>query len=58
MIFCHSFYSPYRKPKIKTLISEQVAPKYTPEIYEDAGKALATSILDLTESNPWTRLTW
>lgn len=35
----------------------QVAPKYTPEIYEDAGKALATSILDLTESNPWTRLT-
>ena len=34
-----------------------MSPKYTPEIYEDAGKALATSVLDLTESNPWTRLT-
>ena len=26
-------------------------------MYEDSGKALAISILDLTESNPWTRLT-
>jgi hypothetical protein len=32
-------------------------PKYGPPIYEDAGKSLAVSILDLTESNPWTRLT-
>jgi len=32
-------------------------PKYDPEVYEDSGKALAISILDLTESNPWTRLT-
>ena len=32
-------------------------PKYDPEIYEDSGKALAIAILDLTESNPWTRLT-
>ena len=32
-------------------------PKYNPEIYEDAGKAMAVSILDLTEINPWTRLT-
>lgn len=40
-----------------TTLQDQVPPKYNPEIYEDAGKALATSILDLTESNPWTRLT-
>ena len=32
-------------------------PKYNPEIYEEAGKAMAISILDLTEINPWTRLT-
>ena len=32
-------------------------PKYTPDIYEEAGKAMAISILDLTEINPWTRLT-
>ncbi len=31
--------------------------RYDPAAYEDAGKALAISILDLTESNPWTRLT-
>lgn len=32
-------------------------PKYTPAIYEETGKAMAISILDITESNPWTRLT-
>jgi hypothetical protein len=32
-------------------------PKYDAEIYEDSGKAMAIAILDLTESNPWTRLT-
>ena len=32
-------------------------PKYSPYIYEETGKSLAISILDLTESNPWTRLT-
>ena len=32
-------------------------PKYDPLIYENSGKAMAISILDLTESNPWTRLT-
>ena len=36
---------------------DTIAPKYDPVIYEDVGKALATSILDLTESNPWSRLT-
>ena len=34
-----------------------VPPKYNPALYEDTGKSLAISILDLTESNPWTRLT-
>lgn len=34
-----------------------VPPKYGPQIYEETGKSLAISILDLTESNPWTRMT-
>ncbi|TRY64129.1 hypothetical protein TCAL_08225 [Tigriopus californicus] len=36
---------------------EATPPKYDPFIYEDVGKSLAISILDLTECNPWTRLT-
>ncbi len=32
-------------------------PKYDQDVYEDSGKALAIALLDLTESNPWTRLT-
>jgi len=31
-------------------------PKYNPAIYEDCGRYMAISILDLTDSNPWTRL--
>jgi len=31
-------------------------PKYNMSVYEDCGKYLAVSILDLTETNPWTRL--
>jgi len=31
-------------------------PKYCPDIYDQCGKYMAISILDLTESNPWTRL--
>ena len=31
-------------------------PRYSPVVYEECGKYLAVSILDLTESNPWTRL--
>ena len=34
-----------------------VPPKYTPAVYEETGKSLAISMLDLTESNPWSRLT-
>ena len=34
-----------------------IPPKYNPSIYEETGKSMAVSILDLTESNPWTRLT-
>jgi hypothetical protein len=37
--------------------SHDSPPKYGPPIYEDAGKALGVSVLDLTEANPWTRLT-
>ena len=31
-------------------------PRYCPVVYEECGKYLVISILDLTESNPWTRL--
>ncbi|CAL8313486.1 unnamed protein product [Lota lota] len=31
-------------------------PKYTPEIYEQVGRAVAISALDMVESNPWPRL--
>ena len=31
-------------------------PKYCPDIYDQCGRYMAISILDLTESNPWTRL--
>ena len=37
--------------------SFDIPPKYNPGIYEETGKYMAISILDLTESNPWTRLT-
>ncbi|CAL8315840.1 unnamed protein product [Merluccius merluccius] len=31
-------------------------PKFTPEIYEQVGRAVAISALDMVESNPWPRL--
>ncbi|KAM9704624.1 cytosolic carboxypeptidase-like protein 5 isoform 2-T2 [Menidia menidia] len=31
-------------------------PKYTPEIYEQVGRAVAVSALDMAECNPWPRL--
>uniref|UniRef100_A0A3B5LTD1 Cytosolic carboxypeptidase-like protein 5 n=1 Tax=Xiphophorus couchianus TaxID=32473 RepID=A0A3B5LTD1_9TELE len=31
-------------------------PKYTPEIFEQVGRAVAISALDMAESNPWPRL--
>ncbi|CAL8393669.1 unnamed protein product [Gadus morhua 'NCC'] len=31
-------------------------PKYTPEIYEQVGRAVAISALDMAEGNPWPRL--
>ncbi|XP_040919761.1 cytosolic carboxypeptidase-like protein 5 isoform X2 [Toxotes jaculatrix] len=31
-------------------------PKYTPEIFEQVGRAVATSALDMAECNPWPRL--
>ncbi|KAJ6641213.1 Cytosolic carboxypeptidase-like protein 5 [Pseudolycoriella hygida] len=33
-----------------------IVPKYTPAIFEDVGRALGPSILDLTNSNPLSRL--
>jgi hypothetical protein len=35
----------------------ETPPKYDPAVFEEAGRAMAASILDLTESNPWSRLT-
>ncbi|KPP75262.1 cytosolic carboxypeptidase-like protein 5-like, partial [Scleropages formosus] len=31
-------------------------PKYTPEIFEQVGRAVAVAALDMAECNPWTRL--
>ncbi|VEN41263.1 unnamed protein product [Callosobruchus maculatus] len=36
--------------------SVAVPPKYTPHVYEEVGKALGSSILDLTGHNPYSRL--
>ncbi|XP_063243538.1 cytosolic carboxypeptidase-like protein 5 [Bacillus rossius redtenbacheri] len=33
-----------------------VPPKYTPHIFEEVGRALGVSILDLSGQNPWSRL--
>ena len=38
------------------ITTEGLPPVYDPLIYEDVGKAMAVSILDLTESNPWSRI--
>uniref|UniRef100_H3CWD9 Cytosolic carboxypeptidase-like protein 5 n=1 Tax=Tetraodon nigroviridis TaxID=99883 RepID=H3CWD9_TETNG len=31
-------------------------PKYTPEVFEEVGRAVAVSALDMAECNPWSRL--
>jgi len=36
--------------------SYDLPPKYNTSIYEECGKYMAVSVLDLTETNPWTRL--
>ncbi|XP_068610170.1 cytosolic carboxypeptidase-like protein 5 [Brachionichthys hirsutus] len=36
--------------------SSSFPPKYTPEIFEQVGRAVATSALDIAECNPWSRL--
>ncbi|XP_023718952.1 cytosolic carboxypeptidase-like protein 5 isoform X1 [Cryptotermes secundus] len=33
-----------------------VPPKYTPQVFEEVGRALGVSILDLTGLNPWSRI--
>ncbi|XP_053688151.1 uncharacterized protein LOC128737518 isoform X2 [Sabethes cyaneus] len=39
-----------------TKVQSPVPPKYTPAVFEEVGRALAPSILDLTNSNPQSRL--
>ncbi len=52
-IKCKIYFPPQATPPPKL----DHPPKYDPEIYECSGKALGIAILDMTESNPWTRLT-
>ncbi|KAK5650757.1 hypothetical protein RI129_001786 [Pyrocoelia pectoralis] len=44
------------KESSKVVHTIPIPPKYNPHIFEEVGKALGTSILDLTSSNPITRL--
>ncbi|XP_055528616.1 uncharacterized protein LOC129720831 isoform X2 [Wyeomyia smithii] len=39
-----------------TKVQSPVPPKYTPAVFEEVGRALGPSILDLTNSNPQSRL--
>ncbi|XP_055610573.1 uncharacterized protein LOC129757387 isoform X2 [Uranotaenia lowii] len=39
-----------------TKVQSPVPPKYTPAVFEEVGRAMGPSILDLTNSNPQTRL--
>ncbi|KAF4516919.1 hypothetical protein B566_EDAN008008, partial [Ephemera danica] len=40
----------------KPSIGPVVPPKYTPQIFEEVGRALAVSVLDLAGANPWSRV--
>lgn len=35
-----------------------IPPKYTPSIFENVGRALAIAALDMTDTNPWSRVTF
>ncbi|KAL0275000.1 UNVERIFIED_CONTAM: hypothetical protein PYX00_002994 [Menopon gallinae] len=39
--------------KVNNLIAP---PKYSPAVFEEIGRALGVSVLDLTNSNPWSRI--
>ncbi|XP_031618477.1 cytosolic carboxypeptidase-like protein 5 [Contarinia nasturtii] len=47
---------PPREKEINSRKICTIPPKYTPNIFEEVGRALGPSILDLTESNPSSRL--
>lgn len=47
---------PKGKESPATKIQSPVPPKYTPAVFEEVGRALGPSILDLTNSNPQSRL--
>ncbi|XP_065223197.1 cytosolic carboxypeptidase-like protein 5 isoform X1 [Planococcus citri] len=49
---------PTQRPLVKHLVPPQilVPPKYTPQIYEEVGRALCVSILDVSGQNPNSRL--
>ncbi|XP_065338340.1 cytosolic carboxypeptidase-like protein 5 isoform X1 [Cloeon dipterum] len=44
------------RESIKTPAAPVVPPKYNPPLFEEVGKAMAVSILDLNGANPWSRL--
>lgn len=47
---------PKGKEPITAKVQSPVPPKYTPAVFEEVGRALGPSILDLTNSNPMSRL--
>ncbi|XP_019547822.2 uncharacterized protein LOC109418093 [Aedes albopictus] len=47
---------PRGKEPATAKVQSPVPPKYTPAVFEEVGRALGPSILDLTNSNPQTRI--
>lgn len=47
---------PRGKEPVTAKVQSPVPPKYTPAVFEEVGRALGPSILDLTNSNPQTRI--
>lgn len=45
-----------KESKNSSAVTSMVPPKYTPQVFEEVGRALGISILDLTGSNPWSRI--
>lgn len=47
---------PPKGKEMSCKIHNMIPPKFTPSILEDVGKALGPSLLDLTNSNPQSRI--
>jgi cytosolic carboxypeptidase protein 5 len=47
---------PPKGKEVSCKIHNLIPPKFTPAIFEEVGRALAPSLLDLTSSNPCTRI--